>query len=176
MSRKYIWFTLIFAGALILDIVTKQWVHGALAFRDGFAVTSFFNIVHARNPGAAFGFLANADAAWRIPFFLLVGAVAVSVIIFLVIKAGREQLWYVAGLSAILGGAMGNTIDRVRYGYVVDFLDVHVGGWHWPAFNVADIALVVGAGILLLDALGDALRERRDKRSHSDPARQSEAS
>lgn len=159
MNRKYLWFAVVFLSVAVLDVLTKQWILWTLDYRDGYAVTSFFNIVHVRNPGAAFGLLANADESVRIPFFIATSLIAMGVITYMVVKAPKQQLWYVLGLGAILGGAIGNFIDRIRFGYVIDFLDVHAGGRHWPAFNVADIGITVGVAILLIDALFEGKRE-----------------
>jgi signal peptidase II len=119
-------------------------------------VTGFFNLVLVFNKGAAFSFLADAPG-WQTPVlvtFALVAAIAVSVLI--VRSPGRSAVC--AGFALILGGALGNVIDRLRFGGVVDFLDLHALGWHWPAFNVADSAITVGAVLLILE--GFVRRER----------------
>jgi signal peptidase II len=132
-------------------------VLGRLAPWERVEITAFFNLVLAFNKGAAFSFLAGAGG-WQTPLlvaFALVAAVVVSVM--LLRSPGRRM--FCAGLALILGGAVGNVIDRLRYGHVVDFLDLHAGGWHWPAFNVADSAITVGAALLILD--GFRHHERR---------------
>jgi signal peptidase II len=112
-------------------------------------LTGFFDLVLVFNKGAAFSFLADAPG-WQTPMFVafsLVAAVIVSVLLF----RSPPQPMFCTGLALILGGALGNLIDRLRFGQVVDFLDFHAFGWHWPAFNVADSAIAVGAGLLILE-------------------------
>jgi signal peptidase II len=121
-------------------------------------VTSFFNIVRVHNSGAAFSFLANAGG-WQRWFFTAIGIGAALLMIWMLKKHAGQKLFAFA-ISSILGGAVGNVIDRVLYGYVVDFLDFHWAGWHFPAFNVADSAITVGAACLILDEL---LRVRRGR-------------
>lgn len=148
MSKAWPWF-LLSGGVLAADQVTKALVLARFAPGERLELTGFFNLVLAFNKGAAFSFLAGAGG-WQTPLlvaFALVAAVVVSVL--LVRSPGRAV--FCAGLALILGGAVGNVIDRLRYGHVVDFLDLHAAGWHWPAFNVADSAITVGAALLILD-------------------------
>ncbi len=135
-------FFLIPAAIVILDQVTKQLIITTLKPYEAIYVLPFFNIVHVLNTGAAFGSLQWLGN----PFFIALSVIAIVVVIFLMIK-DRESIW---GLSFILGGAIGNLIDRFRHGYVVDFLDVFVGKYHWPAFNVADSFLSVGVFIIAI--------------------------
>ncbi len=115
-------------------------------------VTSFFNLALAFNTGAAFSFLGDAGG-WQTIFFVAAAAVVSAVILFWIIT-GRYESWLSGlGLSLLLGGAIGNLIDRVVRGYVVDFLDFHYAGWHWPTFNVADIAIFIGVAFIILDLL-----------------------
>ena len=141
---------LLFAVILILDLVTKQW---ALATFEGLGrvrVTSFFNFVLVWNPGISFGMFQSGGDIGR---WLLI-ALALAIATILVFWLRREQrLWPRLAIWLILAGALGNVIDRIRFGAVVDFLDFHALGYHWPAFNVADSAIVVGAAILVLDSL-----------------------
>jgi signal peptidase II len=149
MSRAWPWFALS-AGIVAADQLTKSLVLGYFANRyPRVELTDFFNLVLVFNKGAAFSLFAQA-AGWQTPLlaaFALAAAVIVSVLI--VRNPGRGLLCL--GLALILGGAVGNLIDRVRFGHVVDFLDFHAFGWHWPAFNVADSAISVGAVILILE-------------------------
>jgi signal peptidase II len=148
MSKAWPWF-LLSGGVLAADQVTKALVLARFAPGERLELTGFFNLVLAFNKGAAFSFLAGAGG-WQTPLlvaFALVAAVVVSVL--LLRSPGRAV--FCAGLALILGGAVGNVIDRLRYGHVVDFLDLHAAGWHWPAFNVADSAITVGAALLILD-------------------------
>jgi signal peptidase II len=113
-------------------------------------VPGFFDLVHVLNKGAAFGFLNRADIHWQTYFFIAVSALAVVLIFHLVRTVDREDSFLFTGLGCILGGALGNMIDRIRIGQVIDFLDFHAAGHHWPAFNVADMAISIGALLLLI--------------------------
>ena len=140
------------ALAIVLDQITKLAVLARLApYQDVVAVTSFFNLVHVHNTGAAFSLFAD-QGGWQKLFFLTVALVASGVIAWLLRKPGGRVVYY-AALALILGGALGNVIDRLAYGHVIDFLDFHAGGWHWPAFNVADSAITLGALLLIRDGL-----------------------
>jgi signal peptidase II len=143
---------------LLVDQFTKILVIGSFQLGEGQAVTGFFNLVRVHNAGAAFSFLAGASG-WQRWFFIVLGLVAAVVIIWMLKNHPGQRLFCFA-LACILGGAVGNVIDRVLYGYVVDFLDFHWAGMHFPAFNVADSAITVGATCLILDEL---LRVRRTR-------------
>lgn len=134
---------------LLLDQLTKYMAVAALADRPPVEVTSFFNLVLVYNRGAAFSFLAGA-AGWQRELFTGVALVASAWIIWLLRRHPRQTLFCLA-LSLVLGGAIGNVIDRLMIGAVVDFLDFHAFGWHWPAFNVADSAITCGAALLIWD-------------------------
>lgn len=136
---------------IVLDQLSKFWIVGAFQFGDGVALTSFFNLVHAHNTGAAFSFLAN-ESGWQRFFFIGIASAAALLIVYLLHKHAKES-WFCLALSLVLGGALGNLIDRVRLSYVIDFLDFYYAGWHFPAFNVADSAITVGAALLILDSL-----------------------
>ena len=141
---------------LIADQFTKVLILGYYRLGDSTYVTSFFNIVRAHNTGAAFSFLADA-AGWQRWFFTGIG-VAAALFILWMLKSHAGQKLFAFALACILGGAVGNVIDRLLHGYVVDFLDFHLGGRHFPAFNIADSAITIGAACLILDEL---LRVRR---------------
>ncbi len=141
---------------LIADQFTKVLIMGYYKLGDATYVTSFFNVVRVHNAGAAFSFLASAGG-WQRWFFTGIGVLASFFIIWL-LKSHAGQKLFSFALACILGGAIGNVIDRSLYGYVLDFLDFHYAGWHFPAFNVADSAITVGAICLILDEL---LRVRR---------------
>ena len=149
MPRSSRWFFLS-AAVVFLDYVTKIAVLAAFAPGEGRALTPFFNLVLVFNKGAAFSFLATAQG-WQTLFFSAIAVVAAIVISFLIVKS-ENKILFCAGLALILGGALGNLYDRIVYGHVVDFLDFHAAGWHFPAFNVADSAISVGAGILILES------------------------
>ena len=158
-SRNPLWMWLCIALiVIVLDQFTKVLIIGAYQLGDATNVTSFFNVVRVHNTGAAFSFLAGADG-WQRWFFTGVGAVAVIVIVWLLRSAGSQRLFSTA-LSLILGGAVGNVIDRLWHGYVVDFFDFHAAGIHFPAFNVADSAITCGAICLILDELLRVKRAR----------------
>ncbi len=147
------------ALAIVLaDQFTKVLIMGYYQLGDSTAITGFFNLVRAHNSGAAFSFLAGASG-WQRWLFTAVGVLAVAVIVWMLKSHGGQKLFAFA-LACILGGALGNVIDRILYGYVVDFLDFHWHGSHFPAFNVADSAITIGAICLILDEL---LRVRRTR-------------
>ena len=139
---------------IVLDQITKLWILASFEYGDSLSLTSFFNLVHARNSGAAFSFLAG-QGGWQRFFFIGIALGASVLIVYLMRKHTQERMFCFA-LSLILGGALGNLIDRVRFGYVVDFLDFYALGEHFPAFNVADSAITVGAVLLIWDSLKNA--------------------
>lgn len=149
MPESLRWFALS-AVVIVLDYVTKVAVLGSFAYGESRALLPFFNLVLVFNKGAAFSFLATAQG-WQTFFFAAIAIIASVVISFLIVK-NKSKMLFCAGLALILGGALGNLYDRLVYGHVVDFLDFHAAGWHFPAFNVADSAITVGAGILILES------------------------
>lgn len=133
-----------------LDLYTKHLIQENFAYGDLLTLTSFFDLVHYHNEGSAFGFLANAGGLQK--WFLSgVSIVAIIVISYLIRKHPSEKL-FCFGLALVLGGAVGNLYDRITLGYVVDFLNFHYQNLYWPAFNVADSAICIGVGLLLLDS------------------------
>ena len=144
------------AIVILIDQFTKTLILGAFQLNDSHTVTSFFNIVRVHNTGAAFSFLAGAGG-WQRWFFVGLGTVAALFIVWMLRSHGGQRLFSWA-LALILGGAVGNVIDRLLHGYVVDFIQVHWHDAYFPSFNVADSAITVGAGLLILDEL---LRVRR---------------
>ena len=139
------------AIVLLVDQLSKITITKLFAYGESMIVTSFFNLVLVYNKGAAFSFLAS-EAGWQRHLLTVVGIGAALFIIYLLNRHAGQRMFCWA-LALILGGAVGNVLDRVMYGYVIDFLDVHAGGWHWPAFNVADSAICVGAVLFVLDEL-----------------------
>jgi len=139
------------AALLVADQATKWLVLWTFTVHTSIPVTPFFNLVLVFNPGAAFSFLASASG-WQREFFIAVAVVASAWVAYL-LRRHAEETRFALGLSLILGGALGNLIDRVVLGAVVDFLDFHVLGYHWPAFNVADSGITVGAALLVWDSL-----------------------
>jgi signal peptidase II len=149
MPRRYRWYALA-AAVVVLDYLSKLAALAGIAPGERLEVTPFFNLVLVFNKGAAFSFLAS-QPGWQAPFFITVAVVA-SIILSVLIYKNENKILFSGGLALILGGALGNLYDRVVYGHVVDFLDFHAAGWHWPAFNVADSAITVGAGILIVES------------------------
>ena len=143
---------------VLLDQFTKTLILGMFQLNDSHTVTAFFNIVRWHNSGAAFSFLAGADG-WQRWFFIGLGALAAVFIVWMLRSHGGQRLFSWA-LALILGGAVGNVIDRLLHGYVVDFIQVHYAGHYFPSFNVADSAISIGAACLILDEL---LRVRRGR-------------
>lgn len=146
---------------LMLDLLSKRWVELNLSYGQQIVVTEFFNLVLAYNAGAAFSFLSDASG-WQRWFLSAIALLVSALIIYLLYKNTTNRLFRIA-LSFILGGALGNLWDRIMLGHVVDFLDFHVSGYHWPAFNFADSAIVCGACLLILDGVinrqNDSIRE-----------------
>jgi len=134
---------------VLLDQVTKIAMSERLLYGQSEPITTYFNLVMVYNKGAAFSFLSD-QPGWQRYFFTGVSVIA-SVFILWMLKRNPDQRLFCWALALILGGAIGNLIDRVAYGHVIDFLDFHVHGWHWPAFNVADSAITVGATLFVLD-------------------------
>ncbi len=148
MPRAAPWFAA--AAAIVLaDRLAKLAALAYLHPGEARPVTGFFNLVLAFNKGAAFSFLAGAPG-WQSWLFGGIAAVAAVVVSVLILRNRANRL-FCAGLALILGGALGNLWDRIAYGHVVDFLDFHAGGWHWPAFNVADSAITMGAGVVIAE-------------------------
>jgi signal peptidase II len=146
--RKYVMLLLIVAGILLADQVTKGLVTQRFSLHENLEVIpGFFNLTYIRNTGGAFGVLAGEASRLRAGLFLAISCVALGVIFYLYTRIPVGKPWLNAGLAMTLGGALGNLIDRLRFGEVVDFLDFHIGTLHWPAFNVADSAISVGVGI-----------------------------
>jgi signal peptidase II len=148
------------AGLVILfDQLTKLYIDRTFALYESVTVVpNFFEITYLRNRGAAFGIL--ADSPLRVPFFIVASLAAVAVIFWYLRQVGRDQVVQQIALGLILGGAVGNLVDRVRLGEVIDFLYFHWYQYYWPAFNVADSAICVGVGLLLISMW---LTERRTK-------------
>lgn len=143
------------AAVMVADQISKQLVIREIDRFDSIAVVPMLNLVHMHNTGAAFSMMSQMPP-W---FFVLLGVgVAIGILVWLRRNPSGQRL-VAAGLSLILGGALGNVIDRVRLGHVTDFVDFYVGNWHFAAFNVADAAITVGAGLLLLDMLLDSRRK-----------------
>lgn len=151
------WLALAF-GLLLLDQISKVLILTYYQLGDSTTVFSFLNIVRVHNSGAAFSFLADASG-WQRWLFVAIGVVATIFILFM-LRSHAGQRLFCFSLGCILGGAIGNVLDRLLHGYVIDFIDFHLQAWHFPAFNLADSAITVGAFCLILDEL---LRVRRSR-------------
>lgn len=155
---NWLWLSMLI---ILLDQATKYWVTHSMALFDSVAVIPYFNITLLHNYGAAFSFLADAGG-WQRWFFIALALIVTAAVVFWLRKLPKENHRFLAiGLALIIGGALGNVIDRAMYGYVIDFIDIYYGTWHWPAFNVADSAITVGAIIMIIDSL--FLEPRRKK-------------
>ncbi|WP_432736218.1 signal peptidase II [Maridesulfovibrio sp. FT414] len=149
--NKYALAGIISSLVLILDQLTKVAVRESMVlWTSDNIIPGFFNLVHVVNRGAAFGFLNNADISWQRNFFIAVTFAALGAIGLLLKSVNNSDTLQIAGLGCILGGAVGNLIDRILYHEVTDFLDFYYGSYHWPAFNVADIAICVGAFAMII--------------------------
>jgi signal peptidase II len=147
---KWLWLSFL---ALILDQSSKQIIDGSMQLYQSIPVIPYFNLTYVHNTGAAFSFLSEAGG-WQRWFFTVL-ALTVSVIITLWLARLKEHETLLAvALSLVLGGAVGNLIDRLLYGYVIDFLDVYYQNWHWPAFNIADSAITLGVALMLAESFG----------------------
>jgi signal peptidase II len=135
---------------LALDLATKYWIESALEFGQSIPLTGFFNLVLTYNAGAAFSFLSE-ESGWQRWFLSGLAASAAILIIYLLNIYKHEKLFCMS-LSLILGGALGNLYDRITLGHVVDFLDFYIGPYHWPAFNIADSAIFIGAALMIYDS------------------------
>ncbi len=162
LPPSWIWLLLALA-VLALDQASKWLIAHDLPLGASMPITGFFNLVHVENPGAAFSFLA-AEPGWQRWLFTGLGS-AVSLLIAVVLLRRRQRVLMGLALGLILGGALGNVADRVLWGHVTDFLDFYLrtasGAWHWPAFNLADSAITVGAVALLLDEQRQSRRRQR---------------
>ncbi len=144
-------FAIIAGLVVVLDLITKQAVLARLPLFDTIVVIpGFFNLTHIRNPGGAFGFMAAGSQGLRNVLFIGAATVAMGVIVYFYRNTPRTHPYLASALALIFGGAVGNLIDRLRFGEVVDFLDLYVGTYHWPAFNVADSAITIGMTIFVV--------------------------
>ncbi len=139
--------SIIVVAVLLFDLGTKHWIRTHLALYEIINITPFLDIVHFRNKGAAFGMLASLGNT----FFITISIVAAVAIVIYMVKVKRDRLI----MASVLGGALGNMIDRISLGYVTDFVYLHAGQWYWPAFNVADSALTIGIFLLVVSSLRD---------------------
>jgi signal peptidase II len=146
---RWLWLSLL---VILLDQGTKQLVEYSLALYESVPVVPLFNIVLVYNEGAAFSFLSD-QGGWQRWLFAGLAVIVSLILVAWISRLGRDDRWLAIALSLVVGGAVGNLIDRVLYGHVIDFLDLYYRQWHWPAFNVADSAIFVGVVLMLLDAV-----------------------
>ncbi|KYG66171.1 signal peptidase II [Bdellovibrio bacteriovorus] len=162
MKKKYIWLLLTSGLLIALDQVTKAYVHTHFHLGESVPViTNFFNFTYVRNFGAAFGFLAESHPQFREMFFLAMPPIALIIILGILRSVKEDDTKQILALSSIFGGAIGNYIDRLRFRYVIDFLDFHLyNRWSWPAFNIADMAIVGGVCLLLILMMIEKKKEK----------------
>jgi signal peptidase II len=150
IKNRYVPLILIAGPVVFADQLTKAVVRQTMALYESIPVISgFFHLTRIHNPGGAFGFLAGQPPAVRQIMFLAVSSLAVGLLVWFYHNTPRTHPWLSVSIALIFAGAIGNLVDRLRFGYVVDFLDFFVGSWHWPAFNVADSAISVGVGLFI---------------------------
>jgi signal peptidase II len=150
-SARYFLLSLVSAATIVLDQVTKAHIMETMRLHESITVVpDFFSITYIRNPGAAFGLLASSSAGFRMMFFALTSIGALILLTMILARLPQHDWAGQLSIAGILGGAIGNLLDRLRLGEVIDFLDFYVKGYHWPAFNVADSAISVGVFFLLL--------------------------
>lgn len=147
---KWLWLSVI---AVALDQATKLLLVASMKLYESITLVPGFNLVHVRNTGAAFSFLSEAGG-WQRWFFAGLAIIISIVLTVWLARLQRNEVLLAVALSLVLGGAVGNLIDRVAYGYVIDFLDFYYNSWHWPAFNVADSAITLGVALMLLESFG----------------------
>ncbi len=154
MKKNIVLFIFGAIAVIVLDQITKAVITEKLFMYGSYKVIDgFFSLVYVMNPGAAFGFLAGAPELFRYIFFIGVTVLAILLIIYYISKSKSQDVFIVISLTLIFGGAVGNLIDRIRFGAVVDFLDFYIGTWHWPAFNAADSAISIGAALMIWEML-----------------------
>jgi len=164
LKKNLLMFILGAAVIVVVDQITKSAVMARFSLHETLEIIpGLFNLVYVMNPGAAFGFLADASATFRYVFFIGITIAAAGLIVYYLVKSNLRNMLLAVSLTLIFGGAVGNLIDRLRFGAVVDFLDVYIGAAHWPAFNVADSAITCGAILMIWEML----RNRKSKQTSS---------
>ena len=150
-SIRYLLLGLLSLAIVVVDQVTKVSVMETMRLHESIpVVANLFSITYIRNPGAAFGFLSSSSSSFRFVFFGLTSIFAVGLLGMILVRMPKDDWMGLLSVAGILGGAIGNLLDRLRYGEVIDFLDFYINGYHWPAFNVADSAITVGVVFLIL--------------------------
>jgi len=163
MSRKPLFLVLISGSTIALDQLTKLQVQKHFSLHESLPILEgFFSLTYILNPGAAFGFLADQGETFRAIFFLVVSVIALGLLASFFRQTPEDEPLALGAISLLFGGAIGNLIDRVRLGEVVDFLDFYIGQHHWPAFNVADSAITVGISFLMIHLFLEKKQEKGD--------------
>ena len=147
---KWLWLSLL---AIIFDQASKLAVNASMQLHDSISLLPYFNLTYVHNKGAAFSFLSEAGG-WQRWFFATLAFIISAVLSVWLARLQKHETLLAVALSLVLGGAIGNLIDRLAYGYVIDFLDVYYNGWHWPAFNIADSAITLGVALMLAESFG----------------------
>jgi len=156
---KWLWLSLI---TLILDQWSKIAINGSMQLYESIALIPGFNLTYVHNTGAAFSFLSEAGG-WQRWFFAFTAFAISAVLTIWLYRLKQNERLLALALSLVLGGAIGNLIDRVAYGYVIDFLDVYYQSWHWPAFNIADSAICIGVFLMLLESFGIGVSDEAEE-------------
>jgi signal peptidase II len=178
---KYITFLAISLSVVVLDHLSKAWAKGLELRSHVDVIDGFWRFVYARNYGAAWSLFADMNATWRVPFFVFISVVALVVIVLFLRLVETRDRWMTVALACVAGGAIGNFIDRLAYGFVIDFIDMYYQKWHWPTYNVADIfistgvvmmalGIVFGKGTLSLHYANEQAKESGGKASKSNRA------
>lgn len=155
------YYFLLVLSVIVADQLSKFWVVSSFQmYETREIIPGFFNLVYVTNTGAAFSMLADVDSPWKHYFFLSIGGIAIIGLTIAYFMYRHENRFYLPAFALVAGGAAGNLVDRIYHGAVVDFLDVYVADFHWPAFNVADSAICVGAGIFIVISLIDSKKEK----------------
>ena len=150
-SRPYVILAVVSLTIVVLDQMTKAYISHTMRLHQSIPIIpDFFSLTYIRNPGAAFGIFASSHSAFRLVFFILTSLFAMVLLGTIFYRLHPKDWWGQLSIAGILGGAVGNLLDRLRFGEVIDFLDFYVNGYHWPAFNVADSAISVGVISLLV--------------------------
>jgi len=153
-GSRYLFLALLALTVIILDQATKYWIMQSMRLHESIPIVpNLFSFTYIRNPGAAFGLLAGSSNAFRTVFFGVTSLFALALLSTILVRLPEKDWIGQVSIAGILGGAVGNLIDRLRFGEVIDFLDVYVESYHWPAFNVADSAICIGVAVLFLDML-----------------------
>ncbi|PKM36058.1 MAG: signal peptidase II [Gammaproteobacteria bacterium HGW-Gammaproteobacteria-10] len=147
---KWLWLSFV---VLVLDQITKLAIAASMQLYQSIQVLPFFNLTYVHNTGAAFSFLSEAGG-WQRWFFAVLAFVISVVITVWLARLKRHETLLAVSLALVLGGAVGNLIDRLAYGYVIDFLDLYYQDWHWPAFNIADSAITIGVALMIAESFG----------------------